>query len=1478
MGAISLKPRGASSKGIPLRKLAGAVGLGLLLVPIGGGGTPPEANTIGLINYPVPAGMNRSAASLRTVSGDFVAPLWNNRMEAGGSNAIGHIDGRDYKLSALNAGNYVVDISFHAIVPKYQGGIGNNSFVDLDTMDAMHRGYQFMRSGEEIGEYVYANQHYVEGPSALIKFLKTAPQKPIQVFGQLGLNSGCTLEFMCSDSTKLYYAVYDRLGSNVVTYVMAITHANDQFVTFSAGGSYKANHGVRTDSTLGLLTTNDANNIITGLAVQQAGTNLVKTHDLSNTLYVHDKGTGALRQTITSIQRPRACKVDSQDRLWMISATNTVSCYTIGSNGSLTPAGISLSGLVAPANIAIKGGIIYVTDHGSSQQIKAYNESGSLLWTLGAAGGQMATPDVSATRFYFSDAPLSVDWSSVVPYSNGQFLVIEPGNNRAQLFNADRTPVGGKAGVITYRTVGYECAIDMNDPTRLFWNYQEFKVDYTKSITDCWTLVRNWRASAPASHFITTNEQQNIELGGVFRKLYTDPMNGRTYATCQRPTDGMFVEVELASTGLRVVRTDTAPFALYKDGATCFSRFNSSNGYEWNEKARTGFDSSGNRIMAASTNVITLTSTADTDPFDWSGYPNADADLRTSDGSRYIYQTNLVRKLAGKTYGLGWHLGEARPGVNKFTKLLNPSTGDQEYAGGQPLDGYYDTGDHLYENDARPDLTPGPQAGYGGAGIRTVGLWIFEKVFGEFYRNGQQNESFMRHAPTGHMVLHYGVNSDEVRAWQAATGRRIYPGMSGGVQRHEVCFHPTNGDIIYEWHGEEGGSGMLNRWEMSGVSTFTVKSLPVFTVNSSTKFAKRWGDTAIDLLAKVPKRGSITSTTGSGWKQSRTDDYTNKFGGGPYWAARFGIKTYELTKSNGIYFRFRGTNTSITWASDAFANGSNRNSWTLRLSQHYEDGNPNDNEMGAANSGGLYCHLKDSAGKILVRSYIKNTGNNTAAVIANGKTLASGSTSELTDLWRKLRTYQDTIIDNSAGVVTAKFSTFDAVTLDGPFEAGGNFASDSFSLEYVAWDNGNSRDRVVALGSAFFIPALISPGQSIYAQSVTRTYPPASSYTYETSPLVVRTSVPAFNTGASSYMVQGRYFNTPGPEGWLVDLYMPAGEMILFDRCVFATSTNGDMLHITNDSRVRFRNCIFLGTGSQAPGVLRGRAIFAETARLIDAQNCYFGNTAGCKLNNWSTNVTSDNDTVTWKYNRYDNIMGGDGQGGGPYCQALQLQHVIRPGIDIGYNQVRNAPGASRVEDNYNFGESGGTAASPLRFHHNFIDGAYPANPTDGGFTGTGWTTDASSASVPASLQPQYIIAEYNYVIRCMNACANIAAGHHISYRYNTMVVSGRGPNGEVFNGVNNAVAIFKGQPYDDSQFDYNEIVNNTIIVNQANGENPYYVTGANTNIGPNSKRLTAGNTLNSYKLDAVYADEVAVVKTWTDYVTDQKFQVGVQA
>ena len=58
--------------------------------------------------------------------------------------------------------------------------------------------------------------------------------------------------------------------------------------------------------------------------------------------------------------------------------------------------------------------------------------------------------------------------------------------------------------------------------------------------------------------------------------------------------------------------------------------------------------------------------------------------------------------------------------------------------------------------------------------------------------------------------------------------------------------------------------------------------------------------------------------------------------------------------------------------------------------------------------------------------------------------------------------------------------------------------------------------------------------------------------------------------------------------------------------------------------------------------------------------------------------------------------------------QFLQIEKVQNvPGIEIGWNQVINEPGKSRVEDNISIYESSGTSGSPILIHDNYINGAY---------------------------------------------------------------------------------------------------------------------------------------------------------------------------
>ena len=390
---------------------------------------------------------------------------------------------------------------------------------------------------------------------------------------------------------------------------------------------------------------------------------------------------------------------------------------------------------------------------------------------------------------------------------------------------------------------------------------------------------------------------------------------------------------------------------------------------------------------------------------------------------------------------------------------------------------------------------------------------------------------------------------------------------------------------------------------------------------------------------------------------------------------------------------------------------------------------------------------------------------------------------------------------------------------------------------------------------------------AIYAASTTASQPDASTFAYESAPLIVRES--AGFTGPGPFIIEHRNFSAKTPEGWLVDIYMPNGQQVVLRHCTFAQDGAGDFLHITDNSQVTVQDCRFYATGSQSIGTARGRAVYAfRPAKLVFDHN-YLLNTAGAKVEYWAANTMAADQTLLWRYNRYENICGGTG---GDYRQALQLQHIEeQPGLEVAYNQIINAPNQSRVEDNINIGESSGTSSSPLHVHHNFVNGAYPATATDPYFTGSGITTDAGGTDRTPRQLPHHVLVEDNIFLACLNACMNIAAGYDILYQRNICRVSGTLADGSPLRSVNNGVAIFKGQAgYTDAQF-----YNNRMLDNDINTVPSAYFR--NADVGPSSTPLVEGNTFNTYATSCSYQQEQAEFETWKQRLTAAQVQVGVR-
>ncbi len=227
-----------------------------------------------------------------------------------------------------------------------------------------------------------------------------------------------------------------------------------------------------------------------------------------------------------------------------------------------------------------------------------------------------------------------------------------------------------------------------------------------------------------------------------------------------------------------------------------------------------------------------------------------------------------------------------------------------------------------------------------------------------------------------------------------------------------------------------------------------------------------------------------------------------------------------------------------------------------------------------------------------------------------------------------------------------------------------------------------------------------------------------------------------------------------------------------------------------------------VGTG-QNPGIVGrppGRFLTAESFDRVTVEHCRLVGTAGIYL---LTNTPGHEAAVRVIANRAEDIDGrcSDGRGGWlgfndrkpkgggraehgyVAVQFLQLDKVRGPGMEVAWNEVVNAPGRSRVEDNLSVYDSGGTAASPLSVHDNCVRGAYTIDPARGGHPADAdraysWDYSGGGLMLGDGATPAFVRAVDNVVVGTANYGIAVAAGHDITFDRNRIVSAGVLPDG----------------------------------------------------------------------------------------------------
>lgn len=742
-----------------------------------------------LVRAAQPVGFNFTLASAQKTSagvfkadGTLMRTLWSNVSYPAGVSA-GSWDGLDDFGNLVADGAYVIKVLSGTCSYTWEGVIGNSS--------ASFTGPTVWRSYNQIGGLAinattaYYGNGYAESGSTSGRFTTTAPNSTKTLI----LGKGPDVWQVATDGTLVYWSGSDP-NATANTFVFGTRVSDDTQFPFSSGTSYAVLYGITLTNTIDKRTDGSP---VSGLAVQKTGSLLFVAHADKNELKILNKTTGAVVQTVTTITAPGALAIDGADNLWLVrknGALNEVAQYSVAADGTMTQLQVLATTFDTPMALGVSpdNATLVVVDGGASQQLKAFAVSGGAsAWTFGQAGGYTVSPTVSDDRFMFESH------GGIAFQADGSFWVSDYGNGRVQHYTAARAFIER----IQYRPFSYSCAVDENNPTRVFSNFLEFAVDYSLPLAPdngSWSHVRNWSKLLPAG--FGSGNYRNMQVCTF--------SNGRTYTLLRRNSDGKFGLFEITATSFRDtgIVTTSQNVGIQPDGSIRTVNTPAVGGtVTWTKQTLTGFDANNNPIYSAATTLASAVANG-TDPAWWGDTNHVRPGVQTSSDIVISYD----QQKANTTRGTGYHLGAVRVGGTGWIWRTSMAT-HSNYAGPWPEDGAFDIGNGVSNCGSVP---------------MTTGRHIFYGYYGEFYKASQVNK-FRHYYDSGLMVGEFGIVGDDVGGNNA--GAQAPAGFAGNAFSAWIVRLGDGRAFLY--HNDESLHAGVHRWRIDGLDSVSEQSIPI---------------------------------------------------------------------------------------------------------------------------------------------------------------------------------------------------------------------------------------------------------------------------------------------------------------------------------------------------------------------------------------------------------------------------------------------------------------------------------------------------------------------------------------------------------------------------------------------------------------------------------------------------------------------------
>lgn len=952
-------------------------------------------------NFTLTASANTSAGVYNS-SDVLVRTLWSGTRYDLGCYS-GQWDGLLDDGTPAPYGNYVIKVQSNNETQTWEGGIGNTS--DVTTGPFIHGGSHVISCMAFDGTTGYYSMAGSEGNSSQHRF---AISNPLRKSYADDAGSTIDADHVCTDGNYIYWSgVYS--GSNPRSTAVFAERVSDHTKVAFSTNSFTKLYGNNTYSLIDTVSLPNVNGQpaplgeVRGLAINS--NYLFVSRPGLNRLDVLNKTTGQLLQKLT-IQGAGSLACTADSKIWVASqlGTTTVTQYIINNDGTLTATGLSIpcgnnTGLaISPTN-----GELAVAD-ATTEQVKFYNISGTITYTLGQLNGYATSSVVTYDKFMFIHSFLGGNQPYIAYQPDGSFWLGDAGNYRNLHYNPDKTYNNQIAFVPSSRMI----TSDINDPTRVFSNFLEFKRDYSKTLDNgangSWKLQNSW--------FYGKNGA--TEYDGLFSVATLS--NGRTYSV--GPSKTPEPVQELTSAGLRNTGVFlNADAQIRQDGS--LEIFNNFQGMGLTttvtERALTGFDNNNNPQWASPTTFVTTEGFAYNLPV--SDAPSTVRNITANPVRRIFWNgSNFMSPhlAATKRGASGTYLWKSTYGTNNS----DINTKNNYWRGDYPRDGSIDVG-----NDKNPDI----------ANTLVYGDNVFWHDHGEFWKASgtvaQVNIWNHYNGANGLLIGNFGVTGYDAFLYGAGAPMMAGNGFSTAINKV--------GNDYYIYHCDESWHSFIHSWKISNVNSLQVQNIPV-TVTAPVILTT---DPA-NLMAGLPYRDTAFHSS-NGWTV-----YPNVFNGAVYYPGWFVATSLNSNATNDIDITFYADgggspdNKYITRT----LGSNNTNNWTLSGYVYLQ-----------SRSGQVYFETLDAAGKILTQ------------FVGNGGTPTINSTAIVSDDQYKIGYgiyphWQHYIVKNINGTVTFQYANYPIITLSTPFETGGNFNTPAkFRVRSFGQGQGNGEGAVKGL-------------------------------------------------------------------------------------------------------------------------------------------------------------------------------------------------------------------------------------------------------------------------------------------------------------------------------------------------------------------------------------------------------------------------------